>query len=844
MKGQRLKVVTLCLVLVLLPLTAANAKPASTRGLQPEAMQAPSPGECTVPTEDLYITESTVLCPGTYGFPDDGAPGVLIIDADEVTLDCDGTTLVGDDEGRGILLDGHEHVEIRGCTIRDYFYGILVENAGDAMLVDNELTDNRFGILVDDSGGIQLERNTTTYNHDGILLFSSADALLDSNMSCSNQETDVQAQDTVNSAGVDNECDHAVNWRDEAVERGCTFACGICADYDHDGHCDDVDNCPYQYNPDQDDGDSDGKGDVCDNCPTDKNADQADQDFDAVGDVCDNCPGTHNPDQNNDDEDQFGNACDNCIGVTNPNQTDVDTDGVGDLCDNCPMVNNPIQQDNDGDGVGNLCDNCVLATNPYQLNEDNDARGNACDNCWTEPNSNQEDYDGDCYDVKTRGHIFDWSANRWLEDPTCGDACDNCPDHQNPWQEDRDQDEEGDACDCDDKWWGENETAVDCGRLCSACSGKYDYLPAWYSGDPSTKIDILLAYTNDYTNAADFRPDALSYISDFFQADVLAQTKTRFNFWYTNKQGSLSVATNNDCVWTPPSKWREDCPDASIGALIHRQTCVDSCRGDFFSADEATALIHEAGHAVFLLGDEYNDAPVCSTNYDVCDGTYCNIFPDETSCNKNSTNPSGCGADPFTTCPDPTTPEGWWTSQPLGTIMHCLSATDWGPDAKRQVWDIVNHYQANASHQMAAQADGKPKAIVVYLQYDGQRIQMTDGTVVYGGTPERFRLRGHLRLDLADARGGVINTFFLYDPRYRDYYPTGGELTPQADFSVAVPFLDDLRSLRVYKTKTNRLLAAVDLSPVIQAFCAEYPSDVQCQTWGLERWIYLPLVLR
>jgi hypothetical protein len=41
----------------------------------------------------------------------------------------------------------------------------------------------------------------------------------------------------------------------------------LCSDADADGLCNDVDNCPTYYNPDQADADGDGAGDICDSCP-------------------------------------------------------------------------------------------------------------------------------------------------------------------------------------------------------------------------------------------------------------------------------------------------------------------------------------------------------------------------------------------------------------------------------------------------------------------------------------------------------------------------------------------------------------------------------------------------
>ena len=140
------------------------------------------------------------------------------------------------------------------------------------------------------------------------------------------------------------------------------LACGG-PDHDGDGVKRNCDNCPENWNPNQEDTDGDGIGDVCDLCPADHNGLHADGD--GIQDNVDKCP--EDPEDFDGFEDEDG-----CPDLDN------DRDEVLDVVDKCP--NDP----EDRDGFEDI-DGCP--------DPDNDADGflDPDDKCPNDP----EDFDGD-----------------------------------------------------------------------------------------------------------------------------------------------------------------------------------------------------------------------------------------------------------------------------------------------------------------------------------------------------------------------------------------------------------------------------------------------------------------
>ncbi len=75
---------------------------------------------CTsVPVEDCTVEGDLTLDFGTYYLNDSNANGAIIIGANDITLDCNGASLVGNfsSGSRGINSFGHDDITIKNCNI-------------------------------------------------------------------------------------------------------------------------------------------------------------------------------------------------------------------------------------------------------------------------------------------------------------------------------------------------------------------------------------------------------------------------------------------------------------------------------------------------------------------------------------------------------------------------------------------------------------------------------------------------------------------------------------------------------------------------------------------------------
>ncbi len=87
----------------------------------------------------------------------------VVIMADNVTLDCNGSTFIGDRIGVGILIQGKSGVTIRNCKVRGFDVGMYVVGGKKFVFEKNDLSGN----YVDDNYPIE---NLKPLPHGGMIL--------------------------------------------------------------------------------------------------------------------------------------------------------------------------------------------------------------------------------------------------------------------------------------------------------------------------------------------------------------------------------------------------------------------------------------------------------------------------------------------------------------------------------------------------------------------------------------------------------------------------------------------------------------------------------------------------
>jgi len=219
-----------------------------------------------------------------------------------------------------------------------------------------------------------------------------------------------------------------------------------------------------------------------------------------------------------------------------------------------------------------------------------------------------------------------------------------------------------------------------------------DPIPIYVRGNQTEKIDLVFIPDKDYgetygeTNWKNyFKVDVKDLLQKSFLSERLCAQKIRsrremWNFYITYEQGEVL----STCYQVKPPNWATLRATVNSGFIVHTKDlrdCSGIGEGSTFSAEpikpetdqyhelSLTVPIHELGHSVFSLADEYPGGGLFQSVLPEH-----NVFPDRSSCWSNAQNHGW----PQNDCKR-IKQESWYRSDGAGDIMEDTSSADNAP---------------------------------------------------------------------------------------------------------------------------------------------------------------------
>jgi len=447
-----------------------------------------------------------------------------------------------------------------------------------------------------------------------------------------------------------------------------------------------------------------------------------------------------------------------------------------------------------------------------------DGKGDVCDVCPKDPH-NDADNDGFCAGTGSR--------------PPKQDN-DNCPWRSNPSQEDYNEDGTGDACDCSDQYRGPNEVGADCGGICSEDCPDY-CIPYLISGSPSGKVDLVFVPDLDYlSDEALFLSHVDSLIFDVYGATPpINASMDKFNFYYMREPGLASLGT---CGYLPGAFIMPQCWKANAAVILHRQQFGDCTLGRKFTAEgdnSQDSFIHESGHAIFNLVDEYEDR---DTDEDDCtyyrmnsgDGGPPNVWMFEFLCRIDAISEGWDPNDCHDFCDaQPCCGIGWWRiDHPRPEIMI----------NNRGGFGRACSSRINWTFDQYVDPPGADKAVRISLNIDNGTITELGKEIAYAEARDHILQGGDFFVSIFSSDGSLLEKYGIYDPRIvfaEEGSPHGG-LEENTDFDLIFSFYENMKTVEVANS-TGVTLISIDLSKEVHSFCSDTNyEDPDCETLDVD----------
>jgi len=385
---------------------------------------------------------------------------------------------------------------------------------------------------------------------------------------------------------------------------------------------------------------------------------------------------------------------------------------------------------------------------------------------------------------------------------------------------------------CANKIQDGDEQGVDCGGSCLVVCGNCK--PYMINGNNDDKIDIVFVPDITYKNNLNLFIQHMGKIinNSYMNSIAIRNNINKFNFYYytenfsqTNWTACNESFSNFNCKHKIPKSVKKECSFYDSIAIIHTGKQRDFASGIIFSStyNMSGTFVHESGHAIFGLSDEY----CCDSNYYESE-PFPNIWGSNKSCRdyavNNSWNPNDCKlfCDPNITdrgenlCGD-----GWWRSDPNPDIMRgggYIVSPFQRADLKNVYWTF-DKYPGTTIKSMLDGTEGAgendKKVIILDLNFKDNKVNLSDITIVYNAAPNYITKSGNINIKLL-KNNVTIKDMKIWDPRIIRTEEETFYLR-ESKVSVAVQVNLSENFINVYNKTT--LLLSINLSSYFKDFC-------------------------
>jgi len=185
-----------------------------------------------------------------------------------------------------------------------------------------------------------------------------------------------------------------------------------------------------------------------------------------------------------------------------------------------------------------------------------------------------------------------------------------------------------------------------------------DPIPIRLKGDTAGHLDVVFIPDTDIT-VANFRSQLGTVVEQiYFKYEAIKTWRGLYNFYYSAQQGNYEES----CSFTNPSNMATLTAVGDAVLFLHQNTLRDCRSGKRISSEinYDKSMIHESGHVLFNLQDEY----CCDSSYSP-QACYQNLFSSLASCQTEAAN-IGYPTSNCVQLTDGTTTLSFWRIDPSG----------------------------------------------------------------------------------------------------------------------------------------------------------------------------------